>query len=244
MWTAVNPGPASVCAWPGRQGPGSAWDCAVSTLIWGVCCQDRRCSWCKRRGRWESGREEALAAGGGRPAVELRPSPPPAVALVLQQVGAWPSQPPTLQVASPPEPHPVFAAQHLVPGRTEIPVSVTCSLARDMSWLWRNVWPIICGVTIMGLIWCFIIEAPGGQREKRGLGPGSQQPPSAELCDIVRGRGDVLPRPWGSTLLLASPGDALSEHSLEIPEASPSQLPATAPRQHKAGSRLKVCGDA
>lgn len=97
----------------------------------------------------------------------------------------------------------------------------------------------------MELIWCFIIVLLGEQRGKRGLGPGSEQPPAQSSVGIFRGLRDVLPGPSASSLLPDSPSsDALSECSLKMSEANPSQLPETAPRQDKAERGLKVCGNA
>lgn len=61
-------------------------------------------------------------------------------------------------LSSQPEPHSVSATLHLVPGREEITISVTCLPMGDISWLWQNMRPIIFGgVIIMELIWCFIV---------------------------------------------------------------------------------------
>lgn len=74
----------------------------------------------------------------------------------------------TLQAASSSDPRVAFAPLHLVPGREGRTISVTRSPVGDISWLRQNTRPIIFGgVTIMELIWCFIIALLGEQRGKR-----------------------------------------------------------------------------
>lgn len=71
-------------------------------------------------------------------------------------------------LSSQPEPHSVSATLHLVPGREKITISVTCLPMGDISWLWQSMRPIIFGgVTIMELIWCFIVVLLGEQGEGR-----------------------------------------------------------------------------
>lgn len=121
----------------------------------------------------------------------------------------------TLQAASSSDPHVAFTPLHLMPGREGRTISVTCSPVGDISWLWQNTRPIIFGgVTIMELIWCFIIALLGEQRGKRER-PGVWFQTSSQ-CRALRassGAGELgLPFPWPPPPLLASPSwDVLSE---------------------------------
>lgn len=73
-------------------------------------------------------------------------------------------------ISSQPEPHSFTTLPlHSVPGKKEITICVTCSPVGTINWLWQNTRPIIFGgVTIMELIWHFIMSSRAGSQEGEG----------------------------------------------------------------------------